>query len=120
MEALINKIGKELNLSVMERNDLCHDLNNLRGEEWLDWIEEDCTKETVKEFKKLLGYESYKGKPFIKITPATEKPNEKTWSYPVTEIDYILNQIKDGDRENGELFYLYNGRLYESSETEEC
>lgn len=52
----------------------------------------------------------------IKLT--TEKPSENTWSYPITELDYILNQIKEGDRENGEVFYFYDGRLYESYETE--
>lgn len=54
----------------------------------------------------------------ITIKPATEKPIENTWSYPVTELDYILNQIEEGDRENGEVFYFYDGRLYESYETE--
>jgi hypothetical protein len=52
----------------------------------------------------------------IKLT--TEKPSENAWSYPITELDYILNQIKEGDRENGEVFYFYDGRLYESYETE--
>lgn len=54
----------------------------------------------------------------ITIKHATEKPSENTWSYPVTELDYILNQIEEGDRENGETFYFYDGRLYESYETE--
>ncbi len=45
--------------------------------------------------------------------------NEEThWSYPLDEIDYILEQIDGGDRGNGETFILYNGRLYETYETE--
>jgi len=53
----------------------------------------------------------------ITIELATEKPSENTWSYPVEEITYIFEQIEDGTRVNGETFYLYNGRLYESYET---
>lgn len=55
----------------------------------------------------------------IKIINATEKPSEKTWNYPLEEISYIFEQIEDGTRENGETFYLYEGRLYEGYETEE-
>ena len=54
----------------------------------------------------------------IVIELTTEKPSGRTWSYPLNELEYILGQIKDGDRENGETFYYYNGRLYESYETE--
>ena len=57
-------------------------------------------------------------KELVKIILATEKPSENTWSYPIEEISYIFEQIKDGTRESGEVFYLYNGRLYESYETE--
>ena len=55
----------------------------------------------------------------IKIINTTEKPSEKTWSYPLEEISYIFEQIEDGTRESGETFYLYEDRLYESYETEE-
>jgi hypothetical protein len=55
----------------------------------------------------------------IKIINTTEKPSENTWSYPLEEISYIFEQIEDGTRENRETFYLYEGRLYESYETEE-
>ena len=54
----------------------------------------------------------------ITIEFVTEKPSNNTWSYPIDEFEYILEQINDGDRENGETFYYYNGRLYESYETE--
>ena len=54
----------------------------------------------------------------IVIELITEKPSDNTWSYPLDELEYIFEQIKDGDRENGETFYYYNGRLYESYETE--
>lgn len=56
--------------------------------------------------------------PTINIIEATETPSENTWSYPLSEMSYIFDQIMDGTRENGETFILYNGRLYESYETE--
>lgn len=55
----------------------------------------------------------------IIITEVTEEPNGNRWSYPLEEIPYIMGQIKDGDRENGYEFLLYNGRLYETEITEE-
>jgi hypothetical protein len=54
----------------------------------------------------------------IVITVTTEEPKENQWSYPLSEIPYIMEQIKDGDRENGYEFLLYNGRLYETEEIE--
>lgn len=56
--------------------------------------------------------------PQIIIKEATTEPSKKTWSYPLEEMSYIFDQIMDGTRENGETFLLYNGRLYESYETE--
>lgn len=56
--------------------------------------------------------------PKINIKEATETPSENTWSYPLEEMQYIFDQIMDGTRENGETFLLYNGRLYESYETQ--
>ena len=59
-------------------------------------------------------------KPQITIIKTDVLPTreEKTWSYSLLEIDHIFKQIEDGDRENGETFYLYKYRLYESYETE--
>lgn len=55
----------------------------------------------------------------ISITKVDEQPDEDTfWSYPLEEIPYIMEQIKDGDRANGYEFHLYDGRLYETEETE--
>ena len=49
----------------------------------------------------------------------SETINEEThWSYPLEEIPYLIEQIRDGDRENNETFVLYDGRLYETNETE--
>ena len=60
-------------------------------------------------------------KPQITIVKVDELSTreEYTWSYPVTEIDYILEQIENGDRLNNDVFCLYNGRLYETYETPE-
>ena len=60
-------------------------------------------------------------RPQIKIVAVDKLPTreDKTWCYPFEELDYILDQIKDGDRDNEETFYLYNGYLYESYETDE-
>ena len=54
----------------------------------------------------------------IKIKEVEQKPNDNHWSYPIEEIPYIMEQIKDGDREDGYKFHLYDGRLYETEETE--
>lgn len=56
--------------------------------------------------------------PYITIKCKEIKPNEKIWNYPLEEIPYLMNQIEDGDRENGYEFILFDGRLYESEETE--
>ena len=56
--------------------------------------------------------------PMIIIKEATEVPSTDTWSYPLDEIPYIMDQILDGTRDNNETFILYKGRLYESYETE--
>ena len=49
----------------------------------------------------------------IKIKLATEKPieDENYWSYPVSELDYLVKE-----KEDGTTFLLYDGRLYESNE----
>ena len=54
----------------------------------------------------------------IIITKIFEEPKGNTWSYPLEELPYLLEQVEYEDRENGYEFYLYNGRLYESEITE--
>lgn len=54
----------------------------------------------------------------IVIKKIAKEPNMYFWSYPLEEIPYILEQIENGDRENGCEFFLYDGRLYEAEETE--
>lgn len=54
VEELVNKITKEANLDSHESEMLLHDINNLRGDEWLEIIIERCKKETTKEFEKIL------------------------------------------------------------------
>lgn len=46
----------------------------------------------------------------IKIKTTTEQPTENSdlWSYPISELDYLLET-----RNDGESFLLYKGRLYE-------
>ena len=46
----------------------------------------------------------------IKIKQATEKPieDENHWSYPISELDYLVEEKGDGA-----TFLLYDGRLYE-------
>ena len=49
----------------------------------------------------------------IKIKQTTEKPveDDSHWSYPVSELDYLLEE-----KEDGATFLLYDSRLYESDE----
>ena len=49
----------------------------------------------------------------IKIKQATEKPieDDSHWSYPFSELDYLMEE-----KEDGAIFLLYDGRLYETDE----
>ena len=40
-------------------------------------------------------------------------PYTLDWDYPLVELDYLLEQIEDGDRENNSTMLLYCSRLYE-------
>lgn len=53
----------------------------------------------------------------IKIKLATEKPieDDNHWSYPFSELDYLVEE-----KEDGAVFLLYNGRLYETDEDTEA
>lgn len=53
----------------------------------------------------------------IKIKQAIEKPieDENHWSYPVSELDYLMEE-----KEDGATFLLYDGRLYEGDEETEA
>ena len=54
MEQLVHKISRQLRLNKIETDLLLHDINNLRGEEWLSEIEANCSQDIVKTFKKLI------------------------------------------------------------------
>lgn len=49
----------------------------------------------------------------IRIRKVDELPDHVDWSYPVNEIDHLLEQVEDGDRDDDEEFLLYENRLYE-------
>ena len=53
VEELVNKITKEANLNYYESDMLLHDINNLRGDEWLETIKAGCSEETIRQFKKM-------------------------------------------------------------------
>ncbi len=53
-----NKLQDVCNLSIEETDDLLHDLNNLRGDEWLEIVEDNCNdEELLIAFKKFIGAE---------------------------------------------------------------
>lgn len=54
VEELVLKIAKEMELNSYDTERLVHDINNLRGSEWLEEILECCSAETFKEFSKLI------------------------------------------------------------------
>ena len=85
---------------------------------WVDTFDENNKKHTVFHecYVDCIGKEMKNAK--IVITVTTEEPKESNWSYPLSEIPYLMEQIDYGDRENGYEFLLYNGRLYETEETE--
>lgn len=50
-----NYITKKLDLDAYEEDDLIHDLNNLRGDEWIDaMVAAGIDKKTIKNFKKFI------------------------------------------------------------------
>ena len=54
MDKLILKIAKEMDLDSYGTEMLIHDVNNSRGNEWLEGILECCSTETFKEFSKMI------------------------------------------------------------------
>lgn len=75
----------------------------------------------AREFKPSVNFsESCKKKNFVQIVSVNDKPSNDTWSYPITELDYLIEQVENGERDKGDIFYLHEGRLYESSETKTC
>ena len=60
MEELILKIAKEMDLMAHEVDMLESDINNLRGNEWLEEVLECCSPETFKEFFKVVNPRQYK------------------------------------------------------------
>ena len=54
MEELVLKIAKEMELDSYSIEMLIHDVNNSRGDEWLEEILECCSTETFKEFSKII------------------------------------------------------------------
>lgn len=60
MEELILKIAKEMDLAAHEVEMLESDINNLRGDEWLEEVLEGCSPETFKEFFRVVKPRYYK------------------------------------------------------------
>lgn len=54
----------------------------------------------------------------VRIIAVKELPLVYGCDYPVEEIDYLIEQIKDGSRENNCIMLLFEGRLYEITATE--
>lgn len=52
----------------------------------------------------------------IKIKQAIEKPvvDDNHWSYPVSELDYLMEE-----KDDSAMFLLHDGRLYETDEDAE-
>ena len=44
--------------------------------------------------------------------------SDKYWDYPLDELPYLHEQIKDGLRENNSIMLLFENRLYETNEGE--
>ena len=57
-EEIINKIARKLKLDKSEIEDFIHDINNLRGDEWLEYIEDECP-EYLNQFKKIADIHDY-------------------------------------------------------------
>lgn len=44
--------------------------------------------------------------------------SDEYWSYPIEELPYLHEQIKDGFRDNNSIMILFENRLYETNESE--
>ena len=55
VESIIFEIAKKLDLNKADEEMLLHDVNNSRGDEWLEQVKESCSEEDVSRFKKIAG-----------------------------------------------------------------
>lgn len=54
IDELVYDIAKQADLDTYEADMLLHDINNLRGDEWIEIIEEYCEEETKNQFFELV------------------------------------------------------------------
>lgn len=54
-EELIYELAKKMGLSKYEHEMFLHDVNNLRGSEWLDQVQDLSDEELLKNFKEVAG-----------------------------------------------------------------
>ena len=54
IDELVDDIAKQADLDSYESDMLLHDINNLRGDEWIEIIEEYCEEETKNQFFELI------------------------------------------------------------------
>ena len=82
------KLKKVCHLNKEEADDLLHDLNNLRGNEWLEIVEDNCDDEEL-----LIAFKEFIGVNDIWEDEFDESLNEQIWSsYPG---DNYLNNKKN-------------------------
>lgn len=55
-EELLFEIAKQLNLSYRDYEMLIEDINNLRGDEWIETVSELQDKNIIKKFKEEIYY----------------------------------------------------------------
>ena len=84
MTELVLKIAKEMGLKAHEAEMLESDINNLRGDEWMEEILESCSPETFKKFFKTIKPKHYKA-----LT--TENMEEKLYNAIIMIFDESLN-----------------------------
>lgn len=54
-EELINEVADELKLTVIEKDNFIHDVNNLRGDEWFSIVRESCSLRLANAFENLIN-----------------------------------------------------------------
>lgn len=100
MENLIFEIAKQLELNKTDVEMLLHDVNNLRGEEWLKQIEEGCSEEVVSRFKKVAGIGNLKVCEHCLWAIESREGNQLKVTHFVDEDDEIESTC-DWCKENG-------------------
>lgn len=100
VESIIFEIAKKLDLNKADEEMLLHDVNNSRGDEWLEQVKESCSEEDVSSFKKIAGIGNLKVCEHCLWAIESREGNQTTFKHYVDENDKVESMC-DWCEENG-------------------